>query len=85
MRKNFIFGKLHRCQISYIACMSPVLNGSTAVQRFECGNTVEIRNGIMFDSYPGLPQMSPDRLRTDNQIDDSGSLHAWPLACNKVQ
>ena len=37
--------------------MSPALNGSTALQRFERGNAVEIRNGIMFNFYPGLPQM----------------------------
>ena len=33
--------------------MSPALDGSSALQRFECGNAVEIRNGIMFDFYPG--------------------------------
>ena len=30
--------------------MSPTCNRSTALQRFECGNTVEMRNGIMIDS-----------------------------------
>ena len=37
--------------------MSPTLNGSSALQRFERSNTVEISNGIMFDFYPGLPQL----------------------------
>ena len=37
--------------------MSPTLNGSTVLQRFERGNAVEIRNGIMFDFYLGLPHM----------------------------
>ena len=37
--------------------MSPVFNGSTAIQRIERGNTVEIRNGIMFQFLPGLPHM----------------------------
>ena len=37
--------------------MSPALNGSVALQRFEHSNAVEIRNGIMFDFYPGLPHM----------------------------
>ena len=37
--------------------MSPTLNGGTLLQRFERGNVVEIRNGIMFDFYPGLPQI----------------------------
>ena len=37
--------------------MSRTLNGSTALQRFEHGNTVEIRDGIMFDFYLGLPHV----------------------------
>ena len=37
--------------------MSPALNGSTALQHFERGDMVEIRNGIMFDFYPGLPHV----------------------------
>ena len=37
--------------------MSPALNGRTALQLFKCGNTVEIRHGIMFDFYPGLPHI----------------------------
>ena len=27
------------------------------LQRFECRNMVDVRNGIMFDFYPGLPHM----------------------------
>ena len=27
------------------------------VERFERSNAIEIRNGIMFDFYPGLPHM----------------------------
>ena len=50
--------KLHQCVISlHIARMSLTLNGSTALQRFERGNAVEIRNRIMFDFYPGLPHV----------------------------
>ena len=37
--------------------MSPTLNGSSTLERFEHSNASEIRNGIMFDFYPGLPQM----------------------------
>ena len=37
--------------------MSPALNGNSALLRFERSNTVEIRNGIMFDFYPGLPHI----------------------------
>ena len=37
--------------------MSPACNKSTVLQRFERGNVLEIRSGIMFDFYPGLPHM----------------------------
>jgi len=37
--------------------MSPALNGSSTLERFERSNAGEIRNRIMFDFYPGLPQM----------------------------
>ena len=37
--------------------MSPVLNGSMALQYFECENAVEIPNRIMFDFYLGLPHV----------------------------
>ena len=37
--------------------MSPTLNESFALQSFERGNVLEIRNGIMFYFYPGLPHM----------------------------
>ena len=37
----------------HVACMRPVLNRSSVLQCFERGNAVEIRNGIMFDFYPG--------------------------------
>ena len=43
------FGKLiNTCQV-YTARMSTALNGSSALQRFERSNAIEIRNGIMFD------------------------------------
>ena len=37
--------------------MSPAHNGSTALQRFESSNKFAIRNGIMFNFYPGLPHI----------------------------
>ena len=50
-------GKLiNTCHV-YTARMSPALNGSSALQRFERSNAIEIRNGIMFDLYPGLPHI----------------------------
>ena len=42
--------------------MSPALNGSTALQRFERGNVVKIRNGIMFDFNLGLPHVFLDHM-----------------------
>ena len=41
----------------YTACVSPALNGSSALQRFERGNAIEIRNRIMFDFYLILPHL----------------------------
>ena len=38
--------------------MSPALNGSSALEHFEHSNASEIRNGIMFDFYPGLPHLT---------------------------
>ena len=35
--------------------MGPALNESSTLERFERSNASEIRNGIMFDFYPGLP------------------------------
>ena len=37
--------------------MGSTPNGSSALRRFERGNALEIRNGIMFDFYQGLPHM----------------------------
>ena len=39
--------------------MSPALNGSSAIRRFEGSDVIEIRDGITFDFYTGLPQMVP--------------------------
>ena len=38
--------------------MNSTPNGSSVLQHFECGNAIEICKGIMFDFYPGLPQLS---------------------------
>ena len=52
-----MLGKLMNTYHIYTAHMNPALNGSSALERFECSNAIEIRNGIMFDFYPGLPQI----------------------------
>ena len=41
----------------YTEHMSPALNGSSALECFERSNAIEMRNGIMFDFYPGLPHI----------------------------
>ena len=45
--------------------MSPALTGSSVLERFERGNAMEIRNGIMFDFYLGLPHV----LQRDDFMD----------------
>ena len=37
--------------------MSPALNGSSAIQRFEGSEAIETRDEITFDFYTGLPHM----------------------------
>ena len=37
--------------------MSPALNGSSAIRRFERSDAIKIRDGITFDFYMGLPHM----------------------------
>ena len=41
----------------YAARMSPALNRSSALQRFKRGNTIEKRNGMMFNFNPELPHV----------------------------
>ena len=38
--------------------MSPTLSGTSVVLRAKFGDALEIRDGIIFDFYPGLPHMS---------------------------
>ena len=38
-------------------CMSFTLNESSVPQRFEGTNAIKLRNGIMFNFYPGLPHI----------------------------
>ena len=37
--------------------MNPALNGSSALEHFEHSSAIEIRNGILFNFYPGLPHV----------------------------
>ena len=39
------------------ARMSPALNGSSVIRRFKHSDAIEIRDGITFDFYMGLPHI----------------------------
>ena len=41
----------------YTVCLRPTLNGSSEIMHFQCGDAIEIRDGIMFVFYPGLPHV----------------------------
>ena len=41
----------------YTARMSPAFSGSSALQRVKLSDMLEIRNGIIFDFYSGLPHI----------------------------
>ena len=41
----------------YTARMNLALHASSALERFEHSNAIEIHNRIMFDFYPGLPHV----------------------------
>ena len=56
-RGSYMLRRLIRYSCIFAGCMSPTLNGSFALQCFKRGNTVRLRNGIMFVFYPGLPHM----------------------------
>ena len=44
----------------YEACMSPALNGSSAIWRFKHSNAIEINDRITFDSATGIMNILPD-------------------------
>ena len=46
--------------------MSPTLNGSADIQRFECSDAIEIHDGIMSVFLPGLPHMYACRQGNDS-------------------
>ena len=48
--------------------MSPALSRSTALQRFKCGNAVEIRNRMMFNFYLALPHDSETEISSGYEI-----------------
>ena len=46
----------------YIVRMSPTLSRSLALQCVTLGDALEIRNGITFDFYSGLPHIHLDNV-----------------------
>ena len=52
LRTSVKGGAQTRCVIA--ACLSPTLNRSSEIRRFERSDAIEIRNGIIFDFYTGL-------------------------------
>ena len=66
--------------------MSPALNGSSALQHFKRSNAIEIRNGIMFDFYPGChiyPPSKPHSIKLGQTFQDNSPhtnlLVTWQL------
>ena len=53
-RGSYVLCKCGKYSWVYPAHMSPTLNRRSALEHFERGNAIEIRNEIMFDFYPGL-------------------------------
>ena len=64
----------------YTVRMSPTRNGSTALQCFECGNALEIHNGIMFDFYLGLPHIESSTVSPTTSITTSTKLWMFTAA-----
>ena len=54
--------------------MNPAINGSSALQRFEHGNMVKIRNRIMFDFYLGLPHTVNLEVKSSSHMVDTKSI-----------
>ena len=47
---SYVLGKLMNTYYVYTARLSLAFNESSALEHFECGKAIEIRNGIMFIS-----------------------------------
>ena len=50
----------------YLGHMSPPHSKSSALEHFERSNAIKIRNGTMFDFYPGLPHIKLVSTKTTN-------------------
>ena len=56
-RRSYALSRFIRYSCIYETRMSPTLNGSSAIRRFERSDAIEIHDGITFDFYTGLPHM----------------------------
>ena len=65
--------------------MSPALNGSSGLERFECSNAIEIRNRIMFDFYPGLPHAGSVGFIYGFMVNNHPTRRVEPEVFNKYQ
>ena len=59
--------------------MSPALNGSSAIRRFEGSDAIEKRNGVTFDFYTGLPHM---RILISDYLE--GEKGVWEISSHAV-
>ena len=54
---SYVLHELVSYSCIYEVRMSPALNGSSTIRRFKHSNAIEIREGIIFDFYTGLPHI----------------------------
>ena len=59
--------------------MSPALNGSSAVQRFKGSDVIEIRDGVTFDFYTGLPQIEINQIFINHMPVKMGGNTHWVI------
>ena len=53
--------------------MSHALNGSSAIRCFEGSNAIEVRDGITFNFYTGLPHMHGGALEQGRPVNEASS------------
>ena len=65
--------------------MSPILNGSSAIEHFKHGDGIKMRNGIILDLYVALPRMNVQcNLRRNLHI-PVNSLHMILIMCSNLE
>ena len=69
----YVLCKLMNTWHIYTVHMNPTPNSRYTLQHFECGNAMEICNGIMFDFHLGLPHVFKTSVSHVSQ--------GWDLSC----